>query len=129
MMKTNELNINDYIKLAEEKIGYVGELRFQSKNNEYAGKFEILGFEPNENPQFTYSHWSYEEDDTPDGARLGYFTIKLTDTKFYNNKIMKFKVNAYVQSREGRDNRLFISTKNEVTGKYLKAYEFPILNW
>lgn len=131
MKKISELNINEYIMLAEEKVGFIGNMEYASTNKygEYAGQFEILAFEHAAEPHFTYSFWKYEEEETPNGAVLGYFFIRLFDTKFYNNKTIKAEVHAYVQNEEGANSRLFISTKNEDTGKYLKAYQFPILNW
>lgn len=132
LKKTNELNINDFIKLAEDNVGLIGDLEFetQSRQGEIAGTFEILGFEKSENPKFTYTvHW-LEDDETPNGADLGVYTIKLTNTKFYNGKTFRFKVTAYVQDEDrGTNEMLHISTLNEDTGKYLKAYCFPILNW
>lgn len=131
MKKTSELNINEYIMLAEEKVGHVGELEFQtfSKRYEDAGNFEILAFVQAEDPHFTYRHKLIEEADTPDGAELGHFIIKFTDTEFYNNKIMKFKVTACVQTEDGQNSWLYIYNINAETGKKLKAYKFPMLNW
>lgn len=131
MKKTSELNINEYIMLAEEKVGFVGNMEYASTNKygEYAGLFEILAFEQAAEPHFKYSFWKYEKEDTPDGAVLGYFFIRLFNTKFYNNRVVKVEVRAYVQDKEGTNSRLFVSTKDEDTGKNLKAYQFPILNW
>ena len=133
MKKTNELNINEYVMLAQEKVGYIGEIEFQSpasyRKCENPGQFEILAFEQHENPHFEYKFWKHEKDDTPDGAVVGYYFIKFIDTKFYNNKVMKFKVSAYVQDDKGTNSRLYIWNNNEETGKWLKAYQFPILNW
>ncbi len=128
MKKTAELNINEYIMLAEEKVGYVGDLRYQ-RSYEKSGEFEILAFEQAKEPHFTYTYNWLEEADTPDGAVLGYFFIKLTDTKFYNNKTMKFEVIAGVQDEKEKNSHLHIRFRNEETGKYLKAYAFPVLNW
>lgn len=132
MKKTNELDINYYVELAKREVGSVHDLEFQSmsKYGEKAGTFEILEFEEVE-PKFTYSYWKNKENDTPDGAIIGYFKIKLSDTKFYNGKTFRFEVKAYVQSSDTGEvnDRLFISNKNADTGKWLKAYDFPILNW
>ena len=129
MKKTNELNINHYVELAKSKVGLVGDLEFQSRRDGFAGHYEILEFEEHEEPHFNFSVWWLEEDDTPNGAKVGYYIIKLTDTKFYNNKTIKCEVHAYVQDDEGLREDLYISTKNEYTGKYLKAYTFPIIDF
>ena len=128
MYKTNELDINYFVQLAKEKVGYIGDLEFQSFKNEKAGKFEILNFEKVEDPTFTFSYWRFKEADTPNGAILGTYTIKLTDTKFYNGKTFEFEVHAYVQNENGLIDMLFINNVNLETGKQLKAYKFPLLN-
>jgi hypothetical protein len=132
MKKATELDINYYVKLAKDKVGHIGNLTFEtfSRQGEIAGKFEILDFEASEPPHFTFNYWMHERDNTPDGAVLGTYTIKLTETKFYNGKTIKVEVRAYVQDGDGKQNdHLFISTYNLLTGKRLKAYHFPILNW
>ena len=54
MKKSTELDINYYVNLAAEKVGYIGDLEFKtfSKRSEKAGTFEILEFTPYENPNF-----------------------------------------------------------------------------
>lgn len=129
MLKTNELDINYFVKLAEAKEGFIGDLEFQSNRADAAGKFEIIKFEKLEEPKFRYSFWRYAEEDTPNRADVGIYTVKLSGTKFYNGRVLKFKVSAYVQDEDGVNDRLYISNTNEATGKTLRAYQFPILNW
>lgn len=133
--KENELNINEFVKYAENHVGETHELKFQSKRGEYAGKYEILNFEAYE-PHFTYRYWSCEGEKEPDGAKLGFYTIKITDSKFYNGKTIKVAVHAYVQECDDmrtddwyKTKQLYISNINEATGKTLRAYEFGIIDW
>ena len=129
MKTTSELDINYYVNLASEKVGYVGNLRFQTTKNylEKAGTFEILDFTPYEKPSFYFCSNCYRENDTPTGADLGVYRIRITDSKFYNGKTIRFKVVADVQSKKGMSDDLFIIEINEDTGKRLKAYTFPVL--
>ena len=128
LKKTNELDINYFIKLAENEVGKTYDLEFQSFRLEKAGKFTILSFEENE-PQFKFKYWKHKDDDTPDGADLGYYRVRLYGTKFYNGKEIRVRVSAYVQNEQrGINDMLFINNYNEDTGKCLKAYKFPIIN-
>lgn len=135
---TPELNINEFIKYAESHVGEVHELEYQtfSKRDQYAGKYEIISFEPSDDPHFTFNYWKYKEDDTPSGAELGYYYIRIFDSKFYNGKTIKAKVTAYVQTEERmntgnwfKTKALFINNANEETGKRLKAYAFGIIDF
>lgn len=136
MFTIDQLNINDYIEYAKSHVGEVHDLQFQtlSKRAQAAGKFEILDFVESENPHFDYSFWRFKEAQTPDEADLGYYFVKMIDTKFYNNKIIKVPVIAYVQHCDGasecfKTKALFISHVNAETNKTLKAYSFGILDF
>lgn len=134
----DELDINEYVGFAASHVGETRELEFQtfSKRGEAAGKYEILDFEKDENPRFTYHYWRHEENRTPDSAVLGWYKIRLTETKYYNGKTFWFPVTAYVQdeykpegdhARKTRD--LFINNAPRETNKRLKAYEFGIIDF
>lgn len=133
----SELDINEFMGYAAEHIGEVHELQFQSfsKRSEYAGKFEILDFEKAENPQFTYDYWKYRDEKTPSGADIGYYKIRITDSKFYSGKTFWFPVSAYLQYQDPntgkvyKSKELFISNAPRETNKRLKAYEFGIIDW
>lgn len=128
MLKTNELDINYFVALAESHVGEVHDLDYQSFRTEPAGKYEILGFTP-VNPEFTYNHWWNRENDEPDGAKLGYYLVKFSGTKFYNGKSIRVPVSAYVQEDDKITKALFINNVNLDTGKTLRAYEFSILDF
>lgn len=131
MINIKDLDINYFMELAKNHVGEVHNLEFQtfSKRDQYAGKYEILDFIPAEEPKFDYSHWSYEEDQTPNEADLGYYMIKISDSKFYNGKTIKVHVTAYVQDDKGITKALYIWNVDENTGKRLKAYEFGIIDY
>lgn len=128
MKKTEELDINYYVELAKREIGKTHDVKYESDYRKKAGEFTVLSFEE-ENPAFTYNWIQHKEDDTPDGAELGYYRVRINNTKFYNGKEIRVRVKAYVQDYKGLNDHLFISTKDENTGKWLRAYTFPILNW
>ena len=139
MFKTNELDINYFVELAKSHVGEIHDLEFQthSKRGEAAGKYEILSF-TEENPHFTMHYFRNKGDDTPDGADLGYYTIRITESKFYNGKVIRVPVQAYVQAKDRINladgeyhitKALFINNVNLDTGKSLKAYEFGIIDW
>ena len=128
MLKTNQLDINYFVALAESHVGEVHDLDYQSSRSDYAGKYEILDFTP-DNPHFTYDHWTNRENDTPDGAKLGYYLVKFSETKFYNGKSIRVPVSAYVQEDDKITKALFINNVNLDTGKTLRAYEFSILDF
>lgn len=134
--KTAELDINEFVRFAESHVGETHDLEYQtfSKRGEPAGKYEIIGFEPLDNPHFEYRYWKHAENDTPDNAELGYYYIKISDSKFYNGKTIKARVVAYVQTEDKDGNyyktkALYIYNVNEETGKGLKAYQFGILDF
>lgn len=126
MLKTNELDINYFVALAESHVGEVHDLDYQSFRTEPAGKYEILSFTPI-NPEFTFTPW--HEDDEPTGAKLGYYLVKFSGTKFYNGKSIRVPVSAYVQEDDKITKALFINNVNLDTGKTLRAYEFSILDF
>ena len=128
MFKINELDINYFVKLAESHVGEIHDLEFQSFRTDYAGKYEIIEFTP-ENPHFDYHFWRNREDETPDTAVLGYYLVKITESKFYNGKTIRVPVSAYVQDDDKITKALFISNLNLDTGKCLKAYKFGILDF
>lgn len=130
MFKINELDINYFVKLAESHVGEIHELKYQSdsKYGEIAGKVEILEFTP-DNPHFDYNFWRHEEDQTPDTAKLGYYLVKITESKFYNGKTIRVPVSAYVQDEKGITKALYINNVNSDTGKQLRAYKFGILDF
>ncbi len=128
MFKTNELDINYFVALAESHVGEVHKLVFQNFRPDPAGKYEILDFTP-DNPHFTYDHWRSLENDTPDGAKLGYYLVKFSKTKFYNGKSIRVPVSAYVQVNNKITKALFIDNVNLDTGKTLRAYDFSILDY
>lgn len=130
MFKINELDINYFVKLAESHVGEIHDLKYQSdsKYGEIAGKFEILEFVP-DNPRFDYSHWTTRENETPDHAELGYYLVKITESKFYNGKTIRVPVSAYVQEHDKITKALFINNVNLDTGKGLRAYSFGILDF
>lgn len=127
----DELNLQYYIDLAAKQVGKTHELRFQNraKRSQKAGEFEILGFEE-KNAGWKLNDFYLERgQEVITGADLGTFTIQIHDTKFYREKIMRFKVQAYVQDKNGINDHLFVSTVDEESGRRMKAYMFPILNW
>ena len=128
MLKTNELDINYFVELAKNHVGEIHDLEYQSFRAERAGKYEILEFTP-DNPHFKYSYWRYLEEDTPNDADLGYYLVKITESKFYNGKTIRVPVSAYVQSDDKITKALFINNVNLDTGKTLKAYKFGILDF
>jgi hypothetical protein len=128
MFKINELDINYFVKLAESHVGEIHNLKFQSYRADYAGKYEILEFVP-DNPHFDYNYWMSREDETPDTAKLGYYLVKITESKFYNGKTIRVPVSAYVQEDDKITNALYIGHVNLDTGKSLKAYQFGILDF
>lgn len=134
----DDLNINDYLKYAEDHVGETHDLVFQtaSKRGEVAGTYTIIKFEASENPHFGYHYWKYEEAKIPQVAELGYYYIKFEGSKFYNGKTIKCPVSAYVQSDyDGKPVKcyktkaLFINNVNADTNKRLKAYEFEIIDF
>ena len=135
MKNTQELDLQYYINLAKSKVGYKGELNFQtfSKCDEFAGEFEVLSFKESNEPQFLYpAEWVQKKkhiEDCPNAAELGYFTIKLKNTKIYKNREFTCKVQAYVQNDEGLTDRLYISNEPIELKKRMRCYSFPILNW
>ena len=136
MFKVHELDINDYIGYAKSHIGETHDVHFKH-NDMKAGEFTILDFEPLDNPHFGYHYWKHEEDKTPDHAKLGYYFVKFNGTKWYNGKIIKTPVVAYVQSEYTNEGKaepyktkaLCIYDRNAETGKALKAYDFGILDF
>lgn len=130
MFKINELDINYFVELAESHVGEIHALEYEtpSKRDQDAGKFEILDFTP-VNPHFGYTFWKYEEDQTPNTAKLGYYLVKITESKFYNGKTIRVPVTAYVQSDDKITKALYIDTENLDTGKRLRAYSFGILDF
>lgn len=130
MKHISELDINYFVELARSHVGEIHDLEFQSMNKcgEIAGKYEIVDFEEN-NPRFEYEFWKNEENETPDTAKLGYYLVKITETKFYNGKTIRVPVSAYVQDKKGITKALYIYNINADTGKALKAYEFGIIDF
>lgn len=126
----DELDLQYYVNLAKEQVGITHVLWFQSdaKWGQKAGEFEILGFEEKNAGWKLNDFYLKRGQEVITGADLGIFTIQFHDTKFYKEKIMRFKVQAYVQDKNGTNDHLFISTVDEESGKGLKAYRFPILN-
>lgn len=130
MLKINELDINYFVALAKSHIGEIHDVEFQSMSRcgEIAGKFEIIDF-VEDNAHFGYEFWKNEENETPDTAELGYYVVKITETKFYNGKTIRVPVSAYVQDETGITKALYIGNINLDTGKALKAYEFGIIDF
>jgi hypothetical protein len=131
MKNAKDLDLNYYLGLAAAKVGYKGKLQFQtmSRWGEAAGDFEILDFKPYPDAQFTFTFWKAKQDQTPDGAKLGTYTIKLSNSKFYSGRIFECYVSAYVQNDDGLNDQLYVDNQDVNTKKRMKAYEFPILNW
>lgn len=128
MYKTNELDINYFVELAKSHVGEIGEVESQGNTIRQYGHFQIIDFKP-ENPHFTHTYWIHEEDDTPDGADLGEYTIKCLDTKFYKGKEIRVRVSAYVQEDKGVTKALYVDNINRETGKTLRAYSFGIIDF
>ena len=135
MFKAEELDINYFVDLAASHVGEVHTVGFQTmaKYGEEAGKFEILEY-IEEDPHFTFRYWLNRDNNTPDGAKLGYYRVKLTGTKFYNGKIFRVPVSASVQGSKKEDEgkilkEIFVESKNADTGKWLKAYEFGFIDF
>ena len=126
----DELDINYFVGLAESHVGEIHDLKFQSgsKYGQVAGKFEILAFTADD-PCFTYDYWMNEENRTPDGAHLGYYTVKITESKFYNGKTVRVRVSAYVQEKGKITKALYVDNLNYDTKKSLRAYRFGILDF
>lgn len=130
-----ELDIHDFVEYAKAHVGEKHALEFQDykKGDQIAGYFEILDFEQDSNPEFVFHHWRSEEENTPDGARVGCYRVRLTGTKFYNGKTFTVPVTAYVQhERAGyvfKTKALFVSNVPNETGKRMKAYSFGILDF
>ena len=127
----DELDLQYYVNLARKQVGTIHDLRFQSnaKCRQKAGEFEILDFEEKNARWELNDYYLRIGQEIITGADLGTFTIRFKNTKFYNGKVMRFHVQAYVQDKNGVNDHLFICNINEESGKGLKAYEFPILNW
>ena len=127
----DELDLQYYVNLARKQIGKTYDLRFQSdaKCRQKAGEFEILDFEEKNARWELNDYYLRIGQEIITGADLGTFTIRFKNTKFYNGKVMRFHVQAYVQDKNGVNDHLFIGDVNEESGKGLKAYRFPILNW
>ena len=127
----DELDINFYMECAKSHVGEVNNLDFQAfgRRGEPAGQYEILEFIPAEAPAFTYTYKRFEDDQTPDGADLGFYMVRIFNTKFYNGKTFRVPVTAYVQDKGHITKALHVSSVNADTGKALKAYEFPIIDW
>lgn len=127
----DELDLQYYVNLAKEQVGTTHDLEFQSasKWGQKAGEFEILAFEEKNAGWKLNNYYLGRGQEVIIGADLGTFTIRFKDTKFYNGKVMQFHVQAYVQDKNGVNDHLFIRNVNEESGKGLKAYTFPILNW
>lgn len=131
MKHISDINISEWMEIAQSNVGNTFDLGFQtlSKYGEVAGQFEILSFQPDEDPKFKYTYWKHEEQQTPDGLELGVYEIKLLNTKQNNGKIFHFKVSAFFSELGGHYNEsIYISTKRLEDNKYLKAYEFGFLN-
>lgn len=132
--KTAELDLQHFIDVAAAQKGQTHDLKFQSASRwgEKAGTFTIEDFEP-EDPHFFYDRYDRDpasNNDEPTGAKLGSFTIRLNGTKLYKNRVVRCEVHAYVQTKkDGVNDMLCILTMDQIAGKYLKAYDFPILNW
>ena len=131
------LNINDFIEFAKSHVGETHDVRFQSSSKwgQVAGQYTILDFEASD-PHFEYSYWKNKDNKTPDGAKLGHYTIRFEGTKFYNGKTLKCPVTAYVQDndRDDEDNwyitkALHIGNYDIENGKFPKAYCFKILDF
>ena len=134
MLKVDELDINEYIGYAAAHVGEVGDLEYQTfrNRNEAAGKYEILDFEVDENPRFGYNYWMHERDKTPTVAILGWYKIRLFNTKYYNGKTFWFPVTAYVQSYWSGDvyKTKSLHINNAPRGRNtLRAYQFDILDY
>lgn len=134
--REDELDTNEFAEYAAQHIGETHNLEFQGnrKIGEIAGKYEILDFEKLDNPKFIYYYWKHEEEGTPDGLNVGFYKIRLTDTKYYNGKTFWFPVTAYVQDTYRREEvsktkALHILNAPRETGKTLKAYEFGIIDY
>lgn len=127
----DELDLQYYVNLARKQVGTIHNLQFQSdaKWGQKAGEFEILDFEEKNARWKLNNYYLGMGQEVVAGADLGTFTIRFKNTKFYNGKVMRFHVQAYVQDKNGVNDYLFIRNVNEESGKGLKAYDFPILNW
>ena len=127
----DELDLQYYVNLARKQVGTIHDLQFQSdaKWGQKAGEFEILDFEEKNARWKLNNYYLGMGQEVVAGADLGTFTIRFKNTKFYNGKVMRFHVQAYVQDKNGVNDHLFIRNVNEESGKGLKAYDFPILNW
>lgn len=128
----SELDIREFIGFAKEHVGEKNTLMFRNDFDK-SGMYEILDFEEDGDPRFEYHYWRHEEALTPDSAVLGYYKIRLTETKFYNGRTFWFPVSAYVQdNKEGwviKTKALYISSTPRENGKMLRAYSFPIIDF
>ena len=130
LKKREEHNVNEWLEFAKSLVGTTKELKFnaQAKYLETAGQYEILSFEPYENPQFTFDWFKYEEEDTPNNLTLGVYEIKIKNTKKYNDKVFHFPVSAYFSDYNKEYHEyLSISEKKIEDNKYLQAYRFSFI--
>lgn len=130
LKKREEHNVNEWLEFAKSLVGTTRELKYnaQGKFLTTAGQYEILSFEPYEEPQFGFDYWKREQEDTPTTLSLGIYEIKIKDTKKYNNKVFHFEVEAYFSNYNNKyDESLYISTKKIEDGKYLQAYRFDFI--
>ncbi|MGN0950117.1 MAG: hypothetical protein ACI4OH_05170 [Mitsuokella sp.] len=131
----SELNLEDYLNSAREKVGKTYPLEYlsRSKQGQKAGEFEILAFEEKNAHWFyndVFDHWDGEKNyyiEVVHGAKLGFYTIKFHNTKFYKEKTMRFPVWGFVESR-GKGDFLRIWANIDGTDKRLRAYDFPSLD-
>lgn len=130
----HELDINYFVELAKSHVGEIRELAFV-KRCEKAGQYEIVDYIPAE-PRFEYFAFT-EKDKTPTNAFVGYYKVRLINSKFYNGKTFTFPVHAGVQDKYFGEKfnevakvskAIRIYTEVVETGKTLKAYEFPTID-
>lgn len=130
LKKREEHNVSEWLEFAKTLVGTTKELKYKTMGKYFAtaGEYEILSFEPCEEPQFRFDYWKYEQDDTPSYLKLGVYEIKIKNAKKYNNKTFHFEVGAYF-SDYGNEykEKLSISEKKLEDNKYLQAYRFEFI--
>lgn len=125
--KTTDINIQEWLDRAQEQVGTVKELGYQSKRG-VAGNIEIVSFTPYDDPIIDYGNWhKNKENDTPQSIKLGIYEIRFIDTEKYRNKVISFEVEVFFSDYNGYSESLYISTKRLDTGKYLQAYKFGFI--
>ena len=129
-MKRSEVNLAKYMDMIKSKVGNTYELEFQSsrRSGESAGKFEIISFTPGEIEITLDGYYAGKGEEVVDSVKLGKYSIKFIDTKFYKNKVVDFPCKVYfgLKHRE-EDAKVYIENVNMETGKYIRAYDFGFI--